>query len=81
MLLTELNREPGVNPGRARRCNRGQKLPNATACIHAGRRSQRMIRESEDLSEDNAISLSAGNAELLNKTDLHRKEDRVIFVD
>jgi len=23
MLLVELNREPGVNPGRARRCNRG----------------------------------------------------------
>jgi hypothetical protein len=30
-LLTELNREPGANPGRARRCNRGQTLHEATA--------------------------------------------------
>jgi len=26
MLLTELNREPGANPGRARRCDRGRIL-------------------------------------------------------
>ena len=26
MLRTELNREPGDNPGRARRCNRGRPL-------------------------------------------------------
>jgi len=26
MLVTELNREPGVNPGRARRCDRGRTL-------------------------------------------------------
>jgi len=26
MLVVELNREPGANPGRARRCNRGRIL-------------------------------------------------------
>jgi len=30
MLLTELNREPGVNPGRARRCDRGRVLHYVT---------------------------------------------------
>ena len=49
MLLTELNREPGANPGRARRCNRGRTLHKATANMREGA-AGRMIRESEDLS-------------------------------
>ena len=47
------NTEPGLNPGRARRCNRGRLLHDATAKGKQTRRegaASRMIRKPEDVS-------------------------------
>mgnify|MGYP006292962025 FL=1 len=52
VLVTELNREPCANQGRARRCDRGRKPYNATLeSFLRGRLGWRLIRESEDLPE------------------------------
>jgi len=51
VLLTELNREPCANQGRARRCNRGRIPQHVTVRQRMGRRGRRMNRESEDLPE------------------------------
>jgi hypothetical protein len=48
------NTEPGLNPGRARRCIRGRSLQNVTAKGKQTRRegaAKRTIREPEDVSK------------------------------
>jgi len=53
MLVTELKREPGENPGWARRCDRGRPLHSSHWPWFSGWEGAtgRTIRESEDLSE------------------------------
>lgn len=51
VLVTEQNREPRENRGRARRCDRGRRPHDATGLLGWEGAADRMIRESEDLPE------------------------------
>ena len=54
-----VKREPGANPGRARRCNRDERCMNVTVYKVNGKTQPRMNRKPEDLPGEMKVKVLA----------------------
>ena len=65
-----VKREPGANPGWARRCNRDERCTNVTVCTVNGKTQPRMNRKPKDLPGEIEVKVFAASADTFTSIDL-----------